>query len=367
MGLVKHSTSENWYFRFNLNGRTYFGSTKTTNKALAAKVERAKYDEVLKQNELGDKKKCSIKEAFALYLRTQESNGEYRNVQTYMSKLLGKKMDKRGNEVSICGFDGDKAFHTLKDEDIQRLVMERKNEGNADATILLELINLSKCVRIVSKLGYQTPTIDLKSLKKENQLRPVKTKLRYLTLDEEKRLLQALDPSSVLNAEIRDERSDMRDLVLILLDTGARYSEISTLPWASVDMEKSTIHIYREKVKNQSVLFMTERMKEVFTRRLASKRENQLFVFENSSKDGPRNYAPKAFNDAVKRAGLENVTLHTLRKTLASRLVQSGITTQAVAQILGHTSTKVTEATYAFLAPNQSSQAAVEVLNKLNQ
>jgi hypothetical protein len=64
MTLLKHTdklangerrTSADWYYRFTLNGKIHFGSAKATNKALAAKVEKAKYEAALAKDELGDK------------------------------------------------------------------------------------------------------------------------------------------------------------------------------------------------------------------------------------------------------------------------------------------------------------------------
>ena len=110
---------------------------------------------------------------------------------------------------------------------------------------------------------------------------------------------------------------------------------------------------------------MTNRVIETLERRAKAKREDQVYVFENSDKDGPRKYAPKAFCDACKRAGIKGITLHSLRKTHASRLVQAGIPLFDVSKLLGHANIKTTADQYAHLAPNHASKNAVDVLNKL--
>jgi integrase len=370
MALLKHQNSTNWYFRFILNGKIHFGSTKTTNKSLATKIERSKYEKALKALEIGEKPTASVAVALNTFLESQEDTGEYRNIKTYVHKLLGSKRatkENKGETITIYGLNASKDFHEITNADIQKLIMARRKEGNADATILLELVQLSKAVRLLGKLGYAVPTsINLKELKQENGLKPSRHKLRYLTQDEERLLFIQLDPSTASNDELKTERGDMRDLVTILLDTGARYNEIAQLKWADIDLNEKTICLYRTKTNNQSILSMTARAFATLTARHDAKRADQVYIFEDSKKEGARKYAPKAFIDACKRAQIEGITLHSLRRTHASRLVQAGVSLLSVSQLLGHASSRTTEMHYAHLAPNQAAHDAVRVLDGLS-
>ncbi len=111
---------------------------------------------------------------------------------------------------------------------------------------------------------------------------------------------------------------------------------------------------------------MTNRLERTLTERFKNKRENQVYVFENREKLGPRNYSPKSFLAAVNRAGLtEKISFHGLRRTYASRLVQANVSSGAVAQLLGHRNSLMVEKHYGHLAPNQASKAAVDILNKM--
>jgi integrase len=374
MALLKHTyktkdgttkQTDAWYYRFQMDGKTFFGSTKTANKSLAAKVERAKYEEVLSKAKLGDKPTINVQSALDTFLKSQEKAGEYRNIKTYVQKILGSKKGKNDEVVTIYGLDGDRDFHSINNADVQKLVLARRNENNADATILLELVQLSKAVKLIGRLGYAVSTeIDFKAIKKENQLRPSKAKLRYLTDGEEALLMEALDPTSVLNDETRIDRLEGRDLVVVLLGTGARYSEIANLKWSDVHLGNKGISLYRNKVENESILPMTDNVFDTLTARFKTKRADQVYVFENSDKDGPRKYAPKFFVEACKRAKIAGITLHSLRKTFASRLVQGGLSLYDTSQLLGHKSVNTTSTHYAFLAPSKTSQAAMAILNR---
>jgi integrase len=70
----------------------------------------------------------------------------------------------------------------------------------------------------------------------------------------------------------------------------------------------------------------------------------------------------KGFEGAARRAGLEGITLHTIRHSAAVAMVSSGIPIEKVAQFLGHSNTAVTYSTYGRFAPEHLTDAA-EVLD----
>jgi integrase len=255
--------------------------------------------------------------------------------------------------------------------DIQHLVMARRSEGCSDTTILHELSTLNQAIKLNKKIGNPVPNLSLKEIKQDNHLRPSKGRLRYLSKDEEIRLLAALNPEShfigfgaLSTEDIYTCRRDMFDLVIILLDTGARYSEAVGLSWKDVDLDKKTISLYRSKVKNESTLDMTTRVHQVLTRRFAGKSEHQKYIFESKT-GAARKYSPGAFRRACKRCGIEGITLHSLRHTFASRVVQAGLSLMEIQNLLGHAS-PITSLRYAHLAPNQASSKAVSILNTFN-
>jgi len=168
--------------------------------------------------------------------------------------------------------------------------------------------------------------------------------LRYLSLEEERRLLKELDPNRITNAvptQIQRNLQDNYDLVVILLDTGARYGEIAKLTWEQINLETRTINLWRSKVSNESVIFMTKRVHAVLSRRLNNKSNKYLFT---SNDGGPRRNNNTAIRKAFRRAELHDCTIHTLRHTHATRLVQNGLSIYEVRSVLAHLeSAEVTE------------------------
>ena len=124
-------------------------------------------------------------------------------------------------------------------------------------------------------------------------------RLRYLSLEEEKLLLAALDPMTSFKYRPKYEdrpdeenrrRQDNYDIVVLLLDTGARYGEIASITWDRIDLEQKTINLWRSKVRNESIIYIAGRVYDILKRR--HERKTCDFVFTNG-KGKPRGYARK--------------------------------------------------------------------------
>ena len=148
---------------------------------------------------------------------------------------------------------------------------------------------------------------------------------------------------------------------------------MAKLPWSAVDVGTGIIRIYRNKVNLADTFHMTDRLKVVMNGRFSNRRPGARYVFE-SANGGPRGYTAQGIKKAIDGADLNDpyvvkdkggkVTIHTLRHTFASRLVQAGVSLAKVSKLLGHSSITTTEI-YAHLAPNEVSEEATAVLNGL--
>jgi integrase len=199
-----------------------------------------------------------------------------------------------------------------------------------------------------------------------------KPRLRYLSVDEERRLLKELDPRREgfaitpyedRSPEIKRFQQDAFDLVVLLLDTGARYGEIAGLEWRQINMDDRTLHLWRPKVQNESVLYLTDRVHRILARRYQEKKAR--FVFTNK-KGEKRGATTASIRSAFHRAELTDCTIHTLRHTLATRLIQNGMSIYEVKEILGHADIKTTMR-YAHLEQRDVSSRARDVINSLNK
>ena len=324
MSIVKRGNSQFWYIQFQLNGRTYIRSSRTTNKKVAEQMEADWRSKLHAQQFLGQKDRITLRAALEQFCDSKRGTAHHRNLLSHFKVIcqhlpVGSPIDE------------------LTPHDLERFKRDREAEGIGGQTIKHSL-NLVRCAwKYARRLGSQVSDIVFPNV------RVPKYKLRYLSEIEEGRLLAALDPKrNVKGLAPFDERpeqlkramQDAYDLVVLLLDTGARYSEIANIEWSRIDLAKREIHLWRPKVQNESVLYMTDRAYEILKRR-AAKGPNR-WLFENK-KGEARGYASQAIRKALRKAGLEDCRIHTLRHTHASRLIQNGLSVYEVREVLGHT------------------------------
>lgn len=354
MGVHKRGNSKYWYIQFQLDGRTYIRSARTTNKKAAEQMEADWRSKLHAQLYLGHKERISIRDALLQFARSKEGTPNHRNLLSWFRVL------QRTLPVS-------KPLDELSAHDLERLKRDREAAG-ISAQSIKHMLNFTRAAsKLARRLGYQVADVSFP------QVKTPKYQLRYLSEAEERRLLQELDPKrerkgltpyAKRNAELKRTMQDAYDLVILLLDTGARYSEMANIEWARIDLATQEIHLWRPKVQNEAVIYMTDRVQQVLKRR-ALPPGNGKWVFRNKT-GGPRGYASQAIRKALRKAGLSDCRIHTLRHTHASRLIQNGMSVYEVREVLGHTDIKTTMR-YAHLESRHVTSKARDVINKLNE
>ncbi len=184
---------------------------------------------------------------------------------------------------------------------------------------------------------------------------PVKGKLGKESRGRTRFLTEA--EAEALRAQCMNQRAHLKPIVQCALNTGMRAGEILGLTWDRVDFAKRQIILEDTKNREARYVPINEPLFYVLRRLEAGRAGPHVF--------GPRQgrgvaSVRRAFEGAVKDAGLQDVTFHTLRHTAASWMVQRGVPLYQVGQVLGHKSLAMTQR-YAHLAPEHLA-AAVGVL-----
>lgn len=164
-----------------------------------------------------------------------------------------------------------------------------------------------------------------------------------------------------------------RLLFTVLVATGLRISEGLGLRWRDVDfdyiyvrgqLDRST-RTWTARTKShsskRSVVLAPELHAILDLERAVSGAPDDTLVFVNEDGSGFSTCAvQRAFKLALKRAGLDQShTVHSLRHSFASRLIESGRPVTAVQHQLGHSSPAVTLNTYSHLFDRLGQEEAV--------
>ncbi|EKD75564.1 MAG: hypothetical protein ACD_44C00097G0004 [uncultured bacterium] len=191
-------------------------------------------------------------------------------------------------------------------------------------------------------------------LRRVTKMKEPRGRVRFL-LDEERQLL--LD-------ECKASDSPLLYLTVVLaLATGGRRMEIFGLRWQDVNLNRGIITLHETKNGERRVLPLTghalELMKEhAKVRQLAS---DYVFPAKNFKKSIDLR---TPWENALKRAGIEDFRWHDLRHCTASYLAMNGASLAEIAEILGHKTLQMVKR-YAHLSDAHTSKIVARMNKKI--
>ena len=179
-----------------------------------------------------------------------------------------------------------------------------------------------ECLSKIFSLAVDNNLIPQNPCRKVRKLRADSGRERYLTPDEEERLMLALEDSPV----------HLKRFVILSLETGLRRGELLALASNQVDFLKNEIRIVQPKTGLAKTVPLSSMARAVLQERMAEESKYSLIVFFFNVAD-----VKKSFRSACKRAGIEDFRIHDLRHTAATRWREAGADEFTVMRLLGHT------------------------------
>ena len=154
-----------------------------------------------------------------------------------------------------------------------------------------------------------------------------------------------------------EENPDMRDYVMLSLLTGARRSNVLAMTWAEINLERRTWTIpgSKAKAKDNITVPLTDAAIDVLQAR-AEATGAQGWVFPGSGATGHLVEPKKGWARLLNRAGIDDLRIHDLRRSLASFQIDAGVSLTVIGKGLGHHSQQTT-AVYARLAQDPVADA----------
>jgi len=191
----------------------------------------------------------------------------------------------------------------------------------------------------------------VEALARKGVRKNLKSRDRFLTIEERRRLLEFLmHPSHRFNEDMTPKvetihttiKGDHTDWLILLMCTGLRRDEPLKMTWDQVDFEKGLFTVIDTKNGKPLTLPMTERVSGIFRRRyeeLCGLSELVFPQFGNYSKPSTMNRVPERIS---KLSGI-SFTPHDLRRTAATILSELGHSVEQIGRILNHSGRTVTE------------------------
>lgn len=304
-----------WYFNFTYKGRRYKKSlpmASTEKDARRAEVEarhavyQGTYDKVEKMSF-----SAFVDNEFLPW--SKENKASWRD-DIYITNILKNYFrDRALDEIPVM------LIEKFKKE--RRESSVRGGKVRRPATVNRELAVASKIFSLAVDYGVidANPCLKVRKLKNDNLI------IRYLSDDEMKRLLAALE-----------KRPRLRAIVIVAVFTGMRLGEILSLTWRQVDFSLELIHLTKTKTGRERFVSMTEPVRTELGALQVAKKASTVFVFPSGRLDGPQTSVKSSWRKTLSEAEITHFRFHDLRHTAATWLALEGADAFTIANILGH-------------------------------
>lgn len=272
----------------------------------------------------------------------------------------------------VGGVLGDRPLDRLKATDVERLIKSLRDRGLSDSTVRQTYTVLRAVLDTAVRDGLVARNVAATIKRPKVEAREA----RYLSRTEIRQLFQAAQ--GYRNSS----------LITLLAFTGLRRGEALALKWEDVDLKAGTLRVRGTLARINRGLVVTEpktnrskrsvslgpavvedlrahrqeQAEEQLRAGPAWQGEGYVFTNEVGGPVDPRN-ALRSLSAAAKRAGLEDVNLHTLRHSAATAMLTGGVPLPAVSKMLGHSSIAITGDVYAHVTP-EVERGAAETLSR---
>lgn len=310
--------------------------------AIALERQQKAYWEKIK---LGQVPPVTFEQIMLAYLKTQTQTPAFNS--------------KKSNAKHLRRFFAGKQIAELTAADIKQYTTRRQTIEHAGAsTINKEIQLLSAAIKHANAINKWQLTNPCTG----QRLKPPPSRVRWLTAEEKSRLIEAAtgNPRAPL----------LRQWVILAINTGMRYREITELEWSKIDQDNNLIILKptHNKTRINHAIPLNHNARQAIAEIQQFHRQHGITspsLFTDTHGTPLLTIGKRSFKTALKKAGLDDLTQRDLRHVAASAMIQAGATLQEVQAVLGHADISTTQI-YAHLAPNAARSAVERLDNREN-
>jgi len=271
-----------------------------------------------------------------------------RPVEVYVPYVRTRKRSY-ANDISMLNLRildvfGDHPLNTIRRQQIQTMHTALREEGLSASSCDHHV----KLIRYMLNLAVQWELIDKNPADKIPLFNEDNRVENYMSEEELQRLLAVL---------AKDKSKVICQLILFLLNTGARMNEAAQAKWGDIDTDTCVWRIPASNSKSKRVKSIPLNQSALAIIDAMIARRSTEYVFANRRTGKPYVNINKPWRRLREAADLPHLRIHDLRHQFASHLVNSGRSLYEVQQILGHSDPSVTQR-YAHLSTRILQEAA---------
>lgn len=365
-GTIFYSNSQKkWMGQMNI-GRDENGKMKRksvygkTAEEVKAKLQQIKYD--IYTGDFVEISNITFEQLEKQILDDKFAINEFQE-QTYFRHLETLKILK-----SISHYPIQKINYSMLKQFLITMV-----DNYSDSTIRKVYMMINQCMNeaVKRKIIVKNPMEDIKRPKSRKKTKVV----RALTLDEQKKLIEAL----------KVEQSHYGDQLLISMFTGMRMGEVNALTIDDINWNFNFINIDKtiSKGKNGEAFInsspktecgnrqvpINEMVKPILERVVKNYKptKDKLLFHSSNEKMIPTGSTNYEFQRIMKKYEIKDfgvkgdVTQHSLRHTYATRCIEGGMPPKVLQKLLGHADIRVTLDTYSNVFENYQTENVAKV------
>lgn len=246
------------------------------------------------------------------------------------------KDDERRIYNRILPLWGNLKANSIKHSDVAALHRKVGGEFPYEANRMVEM--LSKIFSLAERWGFVPE--DFKNPAKNVEYFKEEKRDRWVTPKELPKIMEAVDKEEIYPSAA----------IWLYLLTGARKTEILQSKWENVDLERRELRIPDTKAGRVHYLPLSQPAIEILNN--LPRMKGNPYVLPGLKEKSHLVNIDKPWRRIRKAAGVEDVRLHDLRRTVGSWLAQSGNSLHLIGKVLNHSSQSTT-AVYARFAQDQ--------------
>ncbi|QSH40673.1 site-specific integrase [Lentisphaerota bacterium ZTH] len=342
--IISPKDSRTYYYIRNINGRPkYIKIASYGEVSIKAAQQRCVEisNDIMRGIDTKQKEKqdITLEEAFDYWLKHREKNKGWHRDLTDCSNRFGSYVPLKLKNKRVID---------IMRAEMRKLHIKARHEIGLHAANRL-LQNIRAAINLLIKHDYdilQNPAAMIDLFKE-------RSRSRFIKDNEVERFFTELMKSS---------SQDFKDFVLIALFTSKRKNNVLAAEWSEIDFNKGLWTIPGRKTKNDDddVTVLDDAVLDILKRRkkeqITKGIEANWIFHSQDSKNGHYESPANSWKNLLKRAGIEDLRIHDLRRTLASWMANQNVSLHMIAGVLGQKSTGVTP-TYARLSVDPKREA----------